>query len=204
MEIDKICIIADGPTETGSLEKMFHKHYYKCPLLRYGPGNGDSYSEMLFAKRIAPLIVFVLTKDAHSVIIIPDLENRARKRKTTIEMFSSKIKKAIIEEIVKTSSFKQDYLEDVIYVCPSDIMFENWIISDIEGVKRSKIINENAKQDYYDGKNGAHILDDIMKYKYKKTRDAQNLFKYVNKDIGISNSPSFRCFIEVLEEQLKK
>lgn len=204
MEIDKICIIVDGPTETGSLEKMFYKHYYKCPLLRYGPGNGDSYSELLFAKRIVPLIVFVLSKDAHSVIIIPDLEKRARKGKTTIEMFSSEIKKAIIEEIVKTSSFKQDYLEEVIFVCPSDIMFENWIISDVEGIKQSKIINENAKQDYYDGKNGANILGGMMEYKYKKTRDAQNLFKYVNKDIGISNSPSFRAFIEVLEEQLNK
>ena len=204
MDITNICIIVDGPTEKGSLEKMFLKNYYKCPSLRYGPGNGESYSELLFAKKIVPLIVFILNKDAHSVIIIPDLEKRARKGRTTIEKFSSEIKTAIIDEIVKNSNFKKDYLEDVIYVCPSDIMFENWIISDVEGIKQSAIIIDSAKQDYYDGKNGASILDGMMEFKYKKTRDAQNLFKYVNKEIGISNSPSFRTFIEVLEELLKQ
>lgn len=202
MDIDKIGIIVDGPTEEGALKKMFLKQFFKSPLIRFGPGNGENYSVQMFAKRVVPTVIFMLNRCVYSVILIPDLEKRARKGKTTLERFSYDIKKAVIEETIKKSSLKKDNLEEVLFVCPSDIMFENWIISDIEGIKNSNRIIAEAKQDFYDGKNGANVLNRIMISNYKKTVDAQFLFKYVNTQIGITNSPSFCKFITTLNKLL--
>lgn len=204
MEIDKIGIIVDGPSEVNSLEKLFIKVFYKIPALRQGPGNGDNYTEELFAKRVIPTIIALLKKDVYTVILTPDIEKRVKKGKTTIENFAKDIKMCIIDEIVKRGIYNEDYLHDVIFVCPSNIMFENWIVSDVEGIKKSKLIKEECIQDFYDGQNGASLLNDMMISKYKKTRDAHNLFKYVDKNVGINNSPSFKQFMDVLDFLLAK
>lgn len=203
MEIDKIGIIVDGPSEVNSLEKLFLKVFYKTPVLRHGPGNGDNYTEELFAKRVIPTIIALLKKDVYMVILTPDIEKRVKKGKTTVENFAKDIKKCIIKEIVKLEIYNEDYLDKVIFVCPSNIMFENWIISDVEGIKKSKMLKEECCQDFYDGQNGASILNDMMISKYKKTRDAHNLFKYVDKSSGTNNSPSFKQFMDVLDSLLE-
>lgn len=206
MNISNIGIIVDGPTEKDSLEKMFKKIYYNIPIIRYGPGNGVSYSEQCFAKNIAPTIVFLLCRNVYSLILIPDFEKREKKKKISLEEFAQSLKKFIVAEVLKIGQFTENYLNDVINVCPSNIMFENWIVSDVEGIKASELIKKEATQDYYDGRNGASLLDDMLidGLSYKKTRDAQNLFKYVNPQTGINYSPSFKEVNRVFEELLNK
>lgn len=85
MEIDNIAIIVDGPTERNCLEKCFSKLFNKIPAIRYSPGNGLTYSEEMYAKGIAPSLILLLSKNIFSIILIPDLERRAQKGKTTIQ-----------------------------------------------------------------------------------------------------------------------
>lgn len=204
MDIKNIGIIVDGPTESGSLEKMFNKMYYKTPIIRFGPGNGLRYTEVCYAKKVVPLIVFMLSSNVYSLILIPDLEKREKKNKISLMQFAKTLKECVIEEVVKTGRFQKDYLNGVINVCPSNIMFENWIVSDVEGIKASKLIKDDAEQDYFDGQNGASVLNGIMVEKYKKTVDAQNLFKYVNSEKGKVFSPSFNEFMKVFADLLNK
>ncbi|MBP5366614.1 MAG: hypothetical protein J6Y82_11980 [Bacteroidales bacterium] len=205
MDIRNIGIIVDGPTEKDSLENMFYKVYHKTPVIRYGPGNGLQYTEECYAKKVVPLIVFLLSGNVYSLILIPDLEKREKKNRITLIQFAKKMKECVVADIVKTGLFHEDYLNGVINVCPSNIMFENWILSDVEGIKASKLINDDAEQDYYDGRNGASLLNDMMVDKsYKKTRDAQNLFKYVDSEIGKGFSRSFNEFMRVFDELLNK
>lgn len=204
MDIKNIGIIVDGPTERGSLEKMFNKLYYKTPFIKFGPGNGLHYTEDCYAKKIAPTITILLNSDVYSIILIPDLEKREKKKKTSLSQFAKTLKECVVAEVIKSGQFSEDYLNDVIRVCPSNIMFENWIVADVEGIKASKLLKEDAEQDYYDGQNGASILDDMMVEKYKKTVDAQNLFKYVDSERGKKFSASFNEFMRVFNELLNK
>lgn len=204
MDIKNIGIIVDGPTESCSLEKMFNKLYYKTPFIKFGPGNGLHYTEDCYAKKIAPTITVLLNRNVYSIILIPDLERREKKKKTSLSQFAKTLKECVVAEVLKSGQFSEDYLNDVIRVCPSNIMFENWIVADVEGIKASKLLKEDAEQDYYDGQNGASILDDMMVEKYKKTVDAQNLFKYVDSERGKVFSASFNEFMRVFDELLNK
>lgn len=203
MEIDNIAIIVDGPTEKNCLEKCFSKRFNKKPAIRYSPGNGLTYTEEMYAKGVAPSLILLLSKNIYSVFLIPDLERRAKKGKTTIQKFSKDIKSYIIQEILSLAknSFSEFFLQEIIHVCPSDIMFENWIISDIENVKKSNLIKQTAKQEFFDGQNGSSVISKNMVegYFYKKTIHAQNMFKHVDITVGVENSPSFSTFITSLD-----
>lgn len=207
MEINDIAIIVDGPTETGCLEKMFQRFYYKTPAFRYSPGNGLDYTEEMYAKRVVPILIVLLSKNIQSVILIPDLEKRTKKKKTTLGRFSYDIKNCIIREILSKDNCKYSdvFLQERIQVCPSDIMFENWIISDIENIKKSQLIDVGLKQYLYDGQNGSVILSKSMAngLTYKKTVHAKKLFNYVDVNVGITNSPSFNKFILTVKDCLQ-
>ncbi|PRY10121.1 hypothetical protein CLV24_11538 [Pontibacter ummariensis] len=194
-----MCIV-DGPTEIGALQSKFKKQYYDCPEIRKGPGNGLDFSIQGYTKGVLPTIKLALTSNIRAVILLPDLE----RRKETFRSFSDKLKASIIEALLECTKLSKDSLQDTIFVCPPDIMFENWIVCDIEGIRASKFINDDAIQDYYDGKNGASILDKLMNTQYKKTVHGPLLFKSIREEVGIAYSNSFNDFIECLRTLIAK
>ena len=206
MKIEEIAIFVDGKSEKLSLESHFKKYYGKSPKLVSGPGNGIKYSAELYAKRIAGDVVTVLNSSSHTVILVPDLEKREAKQNINCSKFGEQIKSAVIREIISIAKvqFKEEYLQEVIYVCPSDIMFENWIVCDIKGTEQSKLYNRTLAQSCFDGQNGANIIGKLMHpNKYKKVVHAYMLFKNVDPNIGISNSPSFECFISTIRSLIE-
>lgn len=203
MNIDNIGLIVDGPTEQGALEKMFDRQYQKKTKIRYSNGNGTNYNVDTYAEKVTPTIIMLLKGCTYSIVLIPDLERREKKGKTTLSEFAKDIKNAIIQKIIQKGVFKEEDLEQKIFVCPSNIMFENWIISDVEGIKKSGKIKNDSKQDFFDGTNGATQLAKMMTVpKYKKTIHANGLFQYVDWQSGKNNSPSFSTFLCELENLL--
>lgn len=192
MSLKNLAIIVDGPTEETSLRTKFQMKYYDCPNFRIGPGNGVTYSIEGYAKGVLPTLIFLLNSSIRAIILIPDLE----KRKVKPQDFSINLKREIIKYLTAETQFTEEYLDGVIHICPPNIMFENWIISDVEGIKNNNsLIIPNATQKDYEGNNGTSELQKIMTTKYKKTVHGQLLFKKANDDISAENSASFNFFI---------
>lgn len=202
MTIDKIMFFVDGPTEQGALQDKFRMLYHESPLFAINPGNGLYYPIDTFARLIAPNIIVALKSRARYVMVVTDLEKRGKKFKINCSDFEADIKQSIINEVIKTSDFKSEYLNEAIYVCASNIMFENWIICDLENVKSSKLMKDEVIQDFYDGQNGSYLLKGMMTCPYKKTVHAKMLFKKVRDNIGRSYSPSYSNFITAIEKIL--
>jgi hypothetical protein len=201
MCLKKLALIVDGPTEEGSLRVKFNMTHFECPEIRTGPGNGITYSIEGYSKGVLPTIKLLLKTTIRAIILVPDLE----KRKIKPEKYAKSLKEEIIMLMLTETKFSKEYLEDVIYVCPPNIMFENWIISDIEGIKNSNgLISGDAKQAYFDGKNGSSELKKIMTTKYKKTVHAKQLFKKTRDVESVKNSDSYNNFIIKFNELVKK
>lgn len=201
MSLKNIALIVDGPTEETSLRKKFEMIYYDCPNLRIGPGNGVTYTTEGYAKGVLPTLVFLLKSNVRAIILIPDLE----KRKVSPEIFSLNLKHEIIKLLITSTKHDKDYLEDIIRVCPPNIMFENWIVSDVVNIMDANpLINPNSTQKDYEGKNGTSELQKMMTTKYKKTVHAQSFFKKTNDNISSVNSNSFKVFMENFTELKNK
>lgn len=201
MDLSYIAIYVDGPTEEEALKGWFCKHFQgKHPAFRYGPGNGVYYSVHGYASNVAPKIVQNLSTTIRQILIMPDFEKREKKLNVSLADFQLQLKSAIVCKCAEISKFTIEYLETVIHVCPSNIMFENWIICDVEGIKNNKLINIKGEQEQYDGRNGSHILSSMMEIKYKKTTHAKVLYKCVNPNVGTVNSPSYKQFYEKIIE----
>lgn len=199
MELKKLLLIVDGPTEQGAIKAKFHKEFQDCPEIRNGPGNGINFTSDGYAKGVIGTVKFALSSKIHAIILLPDHE----KRKCTCSHFASELKKKIIDELTGSSKYKKEYLEEIIHVCPPNIMFENWIISDVEGIKdNTSLIDSNSIQQIFDGKNGASELNKMMKVKYKKTVHAQILFKHVRDSVSELNSASYKRFIACFKHML--
>jgi hypothetical protein len=201
MSLKKIAIIVDGPTEEGSLRSKFEKQFFESPSIRIGPGNGITFSLEGYAKGVLPTLQYLLKSTVRAIILIPDFENRKGK----CERFSENLKKNIIKILLRETKYKEDDLKEVIYVCPPNKMFENWIIADVDGIiVNNSLINPNANQKNYEGMHGASELQKIMTTKYKKTVHAQMLFKKIRDDISIANSSSYESFISCFENLRQK
>ena len=198
MELSKIAIYVDGPTEEGALTAWFHKYYYSKPEFRYGPGNGVDYSLKGYAKNVAPKVVQNLKSTIRHIIFIPDFEKRQQKYNMSFDKFLTDLRLEIITECANISGFKEEYLKEVLHVCPSNIMFENWIICDVDGIKKNPDLNICGVCGDYDGRNGCSILSSMMDIKYKKTVHAKKLYKYVEPDRGMTYSNSYRLFCETI------
>ncbi len=197
MSLKKIALIVDGPTEEGSIRAKFNMLYFECPEIRNGPGNGITFSVEGYSKGVLPTLKLLLKTDIRAIILIPDLE----KRKIKADTFSKQLKVEIIKSLLIDSSYSQEYLEETIFVCPPDIMFENWIVSDIEGIKScSDLIIDESLQDKFDGKNGSSELQKCMKTRYKKTVHAKQLFKKTREEESANHSPSFEKFQMIFNE----
>lgn len=199
MSLRNIALIVDGPTEEGSFRTKFEMNFYDCPNIRIGPGNGIHFTTQGYAKGVLPTIKFLLSSSIRAIILIPDLE----KRKEEPINFGNELKFEIIKLLINESNFKKDYLNEVLHVCPPNIMFENWILSDIEGIKINSLINSDTIQKSFDGKNGSTELQRIMTTKYKKTVHAKQLFKITRDEVNCINSLSFKTFHESLYQLIE-
>ncbi|PAC29229.1 hypothetical protein [Flectobacillus sp. BAB-3569] len=201
MSLKHIALIVDGPTEEGSIRAKFNMLYQCCPEIRNGPGNGTTFSIEGYAKGVLPTLILLLKTDVRAIILIPDLEKRREKAPN----FSKKMKAAISKLLLADPNFSPQYIDETIYVCPPDIMFENWIISDVEGIKNcTELIKVESVQDKFDGKNGSSQLQKIMRTKYKKTVHAKQLFKKTRESESADNSPSFSEFQNIFNKLKEK
>jgi hypothetical protein len=201
--LNKLLLIVDGLSEEGALRSRFNMIYQNCPEIRHGPGNGIDYNEIGYAEGVLPTLIKGLSFNARAIILIPDLEKRS-KRNISYENFSKNIKTECIKKLVSKTKFKKDHLEKTIFVCPPDIMFENWIVSDIHALSLScELFDSEVEQEDFDGRNGAAILKRNMNCKYKKSVHARKLFNRTDFNNSRANSRSFSNFIDKFEELVR-
>ncbi len=201
MSLKNIAIIVDGPTEEGSLRTKFQMTYFDSPNFRIGPGNGITFTIEGYAKGVLPTLIYLLNSNVRAVILIPDLE----KRKVDVSDFSRGLKSEIIKLLLVETQFNEVYLIEVIHICPPNIMFENWIVSDVEGIKENNtLIKAEASQAEFEGKNGTSELQNIMTTRYEKTVHAKMFYKKTRDNISGDNSSSFKLFIDNFNDLREK
>jgi hypothetical protein len=189
-------MLVDGRTEIIALRSKLQREFGIVPALRRAGCNGRDVSvEAYVAASLGTLLTSLRGPWLHIVCIV-DREGRS----TSSENFALKLHEVIISEVLENAKYHKEELETKILVCVPDRMFENWILADVEGIKRLKtLIREFATQKQYDGMNGASELRKIMKRKYNKVIHAPKLFSLVSFKRGKTNSPSFNRFVEALE-----
>ena len=87
-------------------------------------------------------------------------------------------------------------------VVVADMMFENWLVADIEQIKMkySDLIRSEVKNFNRDGKHGEAIIKKAMHPdRFKKTVHGPKFFKAIRINEAIKNSPSFDYFIGQLK-----
>ena len=198
IDLNKTIFLVDGPTEVKSLNKKFASEFnLKGKLsLRIVGCNGKNVSPEGYANKAQGIFFMALSGPFTSIICVLDRENRNE----NITMFSTRVKRAIIKKISETSKYKESELDEKINISVPNRMFENWIVSDVEGLKTvNEIIKDDSKQDYYDGKAGASVLKKMMRQSYDKIRHGPKLFNATRFKISKKHSPSFKLFANLLE-----
>ena len=196
IDLEKSMLLVDGPTEIRAFKDKFKSAYGVAPQLRRVGCNGKDVSPEGYANAAYGTLVLALRSYFTSIVCILDKE----KRRQSAARFAHQIRQAMINKLLSSSKYRKQELDEKICVFVPDIMFENWIVSDIEGIKGNvALIDENAEQQYYDGKSGATALKRIMKTKYRKTLHGPILFNSTRFNISKDNSPSFLSFFNIIE-----
>ncbi|WP_262148208.1 DUF4276 family protein [Chryseobacterium foetidum] len=173
--MSKPAFIIDGFTEKLILEKI-------CPgsKITRTDLNGKTVTIKAIAKKISSLIKLLGNK-FYPIIIVVDKEDR--------EESCDKL----IDEL--TTELKQNGCEDQdMRVFFADRMIENWIIADWDILKNSK-----DKPLITDGLRGSKIIKESLG-SYSKTIDGVNLFVKCDSKIIYKNSPSFKQFIDGIQD----
>ena len=195
IDLAKSVFLVDGSTEIRALKKKFTSSYGLSPNLRKVGCNGKDVSPEGYANAAHATLILVLRSCFTSIICILDRE----KRRQSAARFASQIRQAVINKLLTSSKYRQEELDAKIRVCVPDRMFENWIVSDIEGIKNNvELIDQSATQQHYDGTSGATILKRIMKTNYRKTIHGPKLFYSARFEISKDNSPSFQVFFNII------
>ena len=196
IDLNQTLFIVDGLTEIGALRVKFQCDYGKSPDIRLVNCNGKDVKPQGYANAAKGVLLLAMKGRYTLIIFLIDREKRTR----DVNQFRNDIKKALIDGILPGSRYHQEELERKIQICVPDRMFENWIVSDIDGIKdKHDFIVEAATQDFFDGKSGTSTLKHIMAIPYKKTQHGPKLFNSTRFDISKDNSPSFKRFYEKLE-----
>lgn len=199
MELNKISVFIDGISEEGALKAWFSKNFSsQCPNFVRTCGNGKDYSIETFIEKEFQKVLLCLSKNSRHIIFIPDFEKR-EKNGMTLNTFITQLKAGMVEICASNSRFKPEQLNKILHFCSPNIMFENWIVADIDGIKQS-IIKIKGEQQNYDGKNGSSVLRNMMgEVKYLKTTHAKILYKQVRGFVASQNSPSFKLFFDTIQ-----
>ncbi len=196
IDLDRTLFIVDGHTEYRALRLKFQNDYRKFLDIRRVNCNGKNVKPEGYANKAKGILLAAMKGHYTLIIFLIDRETKTRR----LEKFRNDLKKALISVILSGSRYRQDELEEKFQVCVPDRMFENWIVSDIDGIKRSHdFIVESATQQFFDGLSGTSILEKIMEIPYKKTQHGPELFNSTQFDVSKDNSPSFKRFYEKLE-----
>ena len=143
--------------------------------------NGKSVTLEAMSKKIASAIR-ILGNRHYPIIILVDKEQREIEFNTMAEQI-----KTILQEIYNITD--QDLRIGV-----ADRMIENWIIADWE-----TFAGEEKKPNDIEGTNGTAQIKKI-KGSYGKTTDGVKMFLEARQEIIYENSPSYKYFIDQLED----
>jgi len=189
IDISKTVFFVDGQSDLKALKAKFQKEYHQTAGFRLVICNGKSVSAAGYANAAVPSIIFASNQCFHNFICIIDKE----KRQGSAINFADSVKSEI-DKLLTLKSVKID-----VKVCCADIMFENWIVADLEGISSHSSITCNTNQSNFDGKNGTALLKSMFKKAYKKTAHAADLFKCVCLERGRLNSPSLDKLCRTIE-----
>lgn len=193
--ISRLLLLVDGQTEIKAIGAKFSKEYGMSPQFRKVDCNGKSVSAEGYANRAIPIIIAASGSACNFVLCIVDREQRHQSATAWAKSLAQECKKRLdmLLQCRKISSYP-DFM-----FCAPDIMFENWIVADVEGIKtRVEYIKDTATQDHFDGKSGTTHLQRMMTTKYRKTFHGEVLFKSVRISVARLNSPSFENFCKAL------
>jgi hypothetical protein len=195
IDLNKTVFLVDGQTEIDAIRVRILENYYVKPQFRRVGCNGKDVTIQGYINASRGILLEVLRGSYLKIVIIVDKE----KRNISASDFADKLKKAIVKEISSNTRYKKEELEEKISILVPDIMFENWIVADIEGIKQENIlIKADARQDMFDGSCGAGKLESTMTCKYRKITHAPRLFRLVNFNTAQLYSPSFKLALETL------
>lgn len=165
--------IVDGFTEKNIIDKI-------CPNrpVRRTDLNGKSVTLDKIAERIGTHLRLFNNK-YYPIIIIIDKEDRQQPCEEIIKHIMDKLNSA---------GFKNDDIR----ISIADRMIENWLIADTQIFTKKEIPTK------IDGINGSSVLK--KKYgSYSKSTDCLKIIKNFNPEIAYINSPSFKHFIDLLD-----
>lgn len=186
----RIYFYVDGKCEKAIKDKIDQSQIN--PIFVQRTKNGRDVSLDAIAKECSTLLnSFSSLGQAHIFII--DKEKRIDKTSTSME--------SALETSIKGLS------KSTFDLVVTDIMFENWILADIENVsqKNSTFLKTTANDSTHEGKNGSAILDELWKsktdnYSSDKITNSKKLFKHVRPTVGSTYSQSFKKFITILNK----
>lgn len=184
----KIGLILDGETEIKAIPQRLCEK--KCEFVkRKRRINGNTATIKKISVECIKLLKSISATGVELTIIIIDREDKSE---TAAEMG-----KKISLEISKV--FCCNFI-----VVIADMMFENWLIADIEKIKLKypSLIKDNVKNTNYEGKHGEGEIKNNWKgeNKYKKTIHGPQFFKTIRIEEAKKNSQSFCLFITKLAE----
>ncbi len=154
-DLNKCVFFVDGPTEIHSLKRKFLQDYYVSPVVRITGCNGKDVSIDGYVSASFGTLLLALNDSFHFIIFIVDRESRD----ISSPRFATRLKNALINEVISRTRHREADLIDKIFVCIPDRMFENWILADIDGIKSAdELIIDSAVQNQFDGHNGVSEL----------------------------------------------
>lgn len=167
--------IVDGFTEKLIIDKI-------CPgkPIRRTDLNGKSVTIKAIANKISSLIR-LLNNKYYPIIVVIDREDRQEDCVTIIDNLMDELK-------------QKGHEHEDIRISVADKMIENWIIADWE-----LIGNIQEKPEVTDSLNGASEIKKKLGA-YGKTTDGVKLFLNANPVKVYNNSPSFKRFVDNLED----
>jgi len=196
IDLSNTIFILDGSSDIHSVRQKIQKEYHCTPEFRKASCNGKDVSPEGYVNAVTGTLMLALSGSYRHIICIFDRE----KRQMSSQNLRAKVKGVIVTKLLETNQYSKTELSEKVYVFVPDIMLENWIVADVQGIKLKKeLIRQNAKQEKYDGKSGSTTLKRMMKTNYHKTQHAPLLFKAVNFKRASINSPSFEAFYTALE-----
>ncbi|MDZ7860955.1 MAG: DUF4276 family protein [Candidatus Krumholzibacteriota bacterium] len=191
IDINSTVFLVDGQTEIMAIKAKFYMECGSAPEFRKVGCNGKSVTAEGYASAALGTLNAVLRDRFLHIVCVVDRE----KRRLLAKNFGKKLRESIIRKVVENTKIKEDDIENKLVVFVPDRMFENWILSDIEGIKScSYLIKQSCRQKNFEGKNGVRELKNIMKVQYKKLLHAKKLFTSVRNRDGCLNSKSFNIF----------
>lgn len=186
-EVRRIAFLVDGKCER-ALEERLDKKKTRYSFIRRDK-NGSSVSASAIAQECVSIMK--MSGRLHSTtLIIVDKEDR------TVSAPELEIR---ISELIKAQiSFDFE-------VIVADMMFENWIVADIEGVssEHSALLDSRKNSKENEGKNACTYLNNIWKdstckYSSDKVGNSRRLFMSVRLGEAQSHSPSFERLVHAL------